>query len=839
MKVYHRSPASHWICALLLASAALGSTSCGGGESASESKLDNARSNFLGFMPQVDSYLVAKVLAGRQLNVYIPDASSSPGDVTIDKVTPATRPGLESRIKQAIMTWVHGIAPVSTVPLIQEGDIVFTAQNPDYTIKWGTGCSPSNAGSSDMQLCGNDGEDAHTILHEFGHGFGLFDLYNQNPILERGVMRWYDTSTQLLNDDFAGVRGNFCVVFPNQCKLRSQFNEAWCYGASARTMLGDFNGDGHADLLCHDVSTGNKWIAYADNQGRFTGATWTSTARWCSSVRGQVLVGDFNGDRRADLLCHDVSNGDKFIAYADEAGHFSGTGWSAAMQFCSGAESELLIGDFNGDGRSDFLCHGKTSGDLQIAYADQAGQFPTVSPISARSWCYGNTAQVLVGDFNGDRRDDALCHDVGSGSKFIAYADTSGVLTGTNWSSAMNWCTNRRLALVGKFHGDGSRSDMLCAAPDVNGALDFAYANADGQFPGIVTSADNGAIQGTAAHLWSHWCQDGNDELLTGDLDGNGASDLVCHNKGTGAVTTWLTERPGHNDFNLDGSTDLVWQNPETGQLGVWLLDGVTHQSDTLPDLPILPADTSTCPASSGWVMKGTADFNRDGQSDFVWHHGTTGEVSVWFQRATMHQSFGGSDMPDATIGPAWNSTVPASTGWELKGMDDFDRDGNADLLWYDGATGQLSVWFLNGTTHLDRDAVIGPAWNSTIPASAGWELKSVADFDRDGKVDLLWYNPSNGQLGVWFLNGTTHEERDAQIGPASTSTIPASTGWVLKGTDDFNRDHNVDILWHNGTTGEIGVWYLNGVTHVGHESIGPAWSSTVPANAGVQLLPR
>jgi hypothetical protein len=30
-----------------------------------------------------------------------------------------------------------------------------------------------------------------------------------------------------------------------------------------------------------------------------------------------------------------------------------------------------------------------------------------------------------------------------------------------------------------------------------------------------------------------------------------------------------------------------------------------------------------------------------------------------------------------------------------------------------------------------------------------------VADFDRDGRADLLWRNSSTGELYVWYLDGT------------------------------------------------------------------------------------
>ena len=41
-------------------------------------------------------------------------------------------------------------------------------------------------------------------------------------------------------------------------------NMGWCHHSGAQLRLGDFNGDGRDDMLCHDTTNGYKWIAYSD-----------------------------------------------------------------------------------------------------------------------------------------------------------------------------------------------------------------------------------------------------------------------------------------------------------------------------------------------------------------------------------------------------------------------------------------------------------------------------------------------------------------------------------------------------------------------------------------------
>jgi hypothetical protein len=40
-----------------------------------------------------------------------------------------------------------------------------------------------------------------------------------------------------------------------------------------------------------------------------------------------------------------------------------------------------------------------------------------------------------------------------------------------------------------------------------------------------------------------------------------------------------------------------------------------------------------------------------------------------------------------------------ADVNWEIGGVADFNADGQTDILWRHGVTGQNAVWLMNGTT--------------------------------------------------------------------------------------------------------------------------------------------
>ena len=61
--------------------------------------------------------------------------------------------------------------------------------------------------------------------------------------------------------------------------------------------------------------------------------------------------------------------------------------------------------------------------------------------------------------------------------------------------------------------------------------------------------------------------------------------------------------------------------------------------------------------------------------------------------------------------------------------------------------------------------------------ADTDWDLVGAADFDSDGKPDLIWQHRTTGWIGVWFMNGTSMTSA-ALFTPSSV----ADTNWKIVG---------------------------------------------------------
>lgn len=292
----------------------------------------------------------------------------------------------------------------------------------------------------------------------------------------------------------------------------------------------DFNGDGRDDLMCVNVDTKRKWVDLADSAGRFGGTDWTGSDGWClGSGEYLTIGGDFNGDGRDDLFCWRSGDGHVWLDYAGSVGQFQGTNWHRVTGWCTGTEEFLHIGDFNGDGLDDMLCHKRSTGRMWIDYAAPGGGFSgtdeTFTPIT--QFCPFNEGaysdSIRVGDFNGDGRDDLLCQPYGVPELRIDYAPLGGSLVQTDWMG-FNECIGSETFVyfeIGDFNGDG-RDDLLCYG-DSSGDLRINYANAAGHLDGV------GWMRST--DLWCRVDILGITRLIVGDFNGDGRDDLLCNNR--------------------------------------------------------------------------------------------------------------------------------------------------------------------------------------------------------------------------------------------------------------------------------------------------------------------
>lgn len=149
----------------------------------------------------------------------------------------------------------------------------------------------------------------------------------------------------------------------------------------------------------------------------------------------------------------------------------------------------------------------------------------------------------------------------------------------------------------------------------------------------------------------------------------------------------------------------------------------------------------------------------------------------------------------------------------QIVGVDDFDYDGRNDFAVWNASTGVVTFWFMNGATRLGT-ATLGGA----TPLAIDWKPAATADFNHDGKPDLLWRNSVTQKMVIWTLGGTT---RLGAYAPNPDQAIDPN--WEVVGALDYNADGNTDLLWYNWSSGKTVLWFMNAsVQRVGGQFTNP-----------------
>lgn len=213
--------------------------------------------------------------------------------------------------------------------------------------------------------------------------------------------------------DLALPKGGVSILLNNGY---GTLNAAVSYSAGNSPVwvaVGDFNGDGKADLTVANTSTestggafspGGVSVLLGNGDGTFRPAVNYATGSYALSI----AVGDFNGDGNADLA---VADTDISVLLGNGDGTFQ-----PALNYGAGiAPWSVVVGDFSADGRSDLAVDSPSSNKVNVLLGEappgpsskSGGIGPVYSSsntIQPGSWAsiYGSNLAYTTATWNGD-----------------------------------------------------------------------------------------------------------------------------------------------------------------------------------------------------------------------------------------------------------------------------------------------------------------------------------------------------------------------------------------------------------------------------------------------------
>jgi hypothetical protein len=346
--------------------------------------------------------------------------------------------------------------------------------------------------------------------------------------------RWLDVGTPL----DAGASGSFTALetlsFNSDLYLTAQRSP----GTGAEGVIVNFGRAAMKHLLTSKWQMTLNYAEPAGNQVQFGGS---------DEIR---MVGDFNADRRIDIIRFPqraeagVGPAPAYVRVAQSgAPPFSPeTAWHPFFSL----KGEIpLVGDFNGDGRDDIAtfvqkeqkyADGTFIGPAPVWVALSDGSRFSVSSIWHKFFSLKGEIP-LVGDFNGDGKSDIVTFvqkqqlyangtPIGPAPVWVSLSDGSGFGTSRVWHTYFS--LEGEIPLIGDFNGDG-KDDI---ATFVGKLQNDANGNPLGQAP-VWVSLSDGTKFGPS-RIWHPFFSLKGEFPMVADVDMDGKDDIATFLRGLG-----------------------------------------------------------------------------------------------------------------------------------------------------------------------------------------------------------------------------------------------------------------------------------------------------------------
>jgi RHS repeat-associated protein len=386
-----------------------------------------------------------------------------------------------------------------------------------------------------------------------------------------------------------------------------------------------------------------------------------------------------------------------------QLGHWAGYTESTGQSF-------HFPGDFNGDGKTDFMYWESYKGWHALLSTGSGWEDRFFGPGTQLGHWAGYTESTgqsfhFPGDFNGDGKTDFMYWESGKGWRVL-------LSTGSGWEDKFfgpgtqlgYWAgyrekTSQNFHFTGDFNGDGKTDFMYWESGKGWRALLSTGSGWDDKFFG----------PGTQLGYWKGYTESTSQSFhFTGDFNGDGKTDLMYWESGKG-WRALLSTGSGWDDKFFGPGT----------QLGYW--KGYTE--------------------STGQSFHFAGDFNGDGKTDLMyWESGKGWRVLLSTGSGWDDKFFG----PGTQLGHWKGYTESTSQSFHFTG--DFNGDGKTDLMYWESAKGWRAL--LSTGSGWD-DQFFGPGiqlgyWNG-YNGTSSQSFQFPGDFNGDGKTDFMYWVPGSG----------------------------------------------------------------------------------------------
>jgi hypothetical protein len=503
-------------------------------------------------------------------------------------------------------------------------------------------------------------------------------------------------------------------------------------------------------------------------------------------IPNSVVTGDFNGDGKPDFVVANSGDNNLWLYFGNGDGTFN---LPVVLPITLG-QTPTWVGtaDLRGIGRADLIVAEADSNSVGVFLNNGDGTFAESAVALPDSATF-----LILGDFNNDGRVDVVAPmDDGNSSVYIATLPGLGngtfgkavVTPVSQYAPSVFWASSADL------NGDGYPDLLLLSDAIQEIAVQVFLNNKDGTFSaGQVVAQDSPVDEYLASVLFD---ADGDgipDALITDYLGGL----LVLHGNGDGTfnvnnANTFEIGDVGYGivdaDVNGDGNLDVIVS-------GAFINDVALYGTEAGDQICVLEGDgkgnfsvPSLYRGDSSSYSLAVADFRGNGQIDVVTANQDNDSATVF-----LNDGQGAYGLPEGNfIGYEGGGPVNAPISGVL--FTDVNGDGFTDAAFLEynqppDSYYQLTVLLNDGTGNLSAP-VRSDAVNTNYGAVGDFVL---ADFRNTGNPDFLAIAPNYENSFLSFAPNT-----GAGHFGSPTGVTPANATGVI-GVGDFNHDEKLDFV--------------------------------------------
>lgn len=471
----------------------------------------------------------------------------------------------------------------------------------------------------------------------------------------------------------------------------------------------------------------------------------------------------------------------------------------------------VVTGDVSGDGRDDVVLATGDYNDPEKAYRlfiypqTQQGNLATPVQVPYLGTVHTYGVRMQIADLNNNGIQDIVVgHNQGitvlMSLGHLRFAVTKTELPGDVYALSS-----------ADLDGDGN-TDVVRQAYD--GTLSILLGDGSGAFRSVRSFA------ATAA-----WHQ----ALKIADVTGDRLPDLVFTN------SLSLTIYPGKGDGYFMPPRVYPFPVDDPRGFSSVAITDVNHDGRN----DVLATTSANQPRSTLWIYTQTAsgalsqpqafytydmaealtvaDLDHNGYPDILAMHGGWNALGYYLQGkqglaqeaggyvpyATHYNQDGlatgdldGDGCTDAAVADYNNGLIVLRgnncfESWQManKHDADFDGDGKADVLWHDAATGASVIW---------KSGIHATQIPMVRVFDTDWTIAGVGDFNGDDKSDVLWHHVVTGANTIWHSGDYWQSLNLVRI---------INPAWEIVGIGDFDGNGEDDILWRHKYSGANTIW--------------------------------